>query len=435
MKKYIYVLSLVLFCLAFNSCESEDDKAATNEHFLILTSGEWLNYYKDYSGYISYIFNADGTLILTYYNYKDEEYKVQYGKFNVDKFSVVVTINNITDKYTIKQCESRKVVLWDINSNKEVVLDYLLSDDENKLLLQGKWEKLVDKIYTCLTFDKDGTYTYEQIINHSFDDEDSQTSTYKVERTQIIYNSKYGEYRHFFRILPDGKLFLKWDRTSDGIYTYLNGESEIRPKLTVDSEYFEELTKGKWIMQNHYYDNSYSSGFSVLEFTKDEKLIKTYYNKEFTIDGEYEQSFSINGDTLSGFLIRDGVVINSLSDKKLSLEGYRYGENSVFYYYDEKDFTQYLLGRWSGGWDSYPNEEVWEFNSDGTYKYNGEILEEGTYKRDFLFVEFTPTKLIEDGEEGIRDPYTYQIAINWDENWIMMFNNKGHHTNIIKKIE
>ena len=134
-------------------------------------------------------------------------------------------------------------------------------------------------------------------------------------------------------------------------------------------------------------------------------------------------------------MIRDGVVINSLSDKKLSLEGYRYGENSVFYYYDENDFTQYLLGRWSGGWNSYPNEEVWEFNSDGTYKYNGEILEEGTYKRDFLFVEFTPTKLIEDGEEGIRDPYTYQIAINWDENWIMMFNNKGHHTNIIKKIE
>ena len=417
-------LSIITIILCSTSCTREEVDKVDNALNNLLTQDEWFIFDDDGSGYTAYTFFADGNVAINKTDANDDIYQFNDGLFSLSNNKL--TIKNLTynnsETYTIRSYEATRIILE--HNGKRTIMSRYSAQKNHINDLVGSWEHYNNAIlaYHLYTFNPDGTYYEENIINHRLDTTETGTGTFKIQRTQLIFTpDKNGlsPYKFHYHFLEDGTLFFS--RLSPGhatiSYQYQpiqNGNSH-RPSLTTDSKHFKTLITGKWIE----YDK-FASGFILWEFNENEEMKQISYKKDLTTENIYSNRFSIVNDTIfTDSWINNKYIIKSINDNKLVLNTGAL-EKTLIHYTDGKQFGIQLHGKWLN--ETSLSSSFYEIRKDGTYSYlhygdGSELLEkeEGFYSVDLSFITLMPN-------EQERSAYTYQFKLNenslyWYASW------------------
>ena len=391
--KHIFFTLLLAFGVLCNVACSDSDNGAENSTLKeLLCANKW--YVFSDSEYYIYTFDSQNQLTISSYVLKDN-YENQTLTYSCSGDKIIAK----TQFDTIKEyqlLESNDHYLKMMYNNKTLILYRELSRQELENRLSGTWEN--NEIwYTCYTFNSDNTYVFEQIINHTYDEEESGPGSYR------FYDDIWIELSPNNTILPKVNCIIYFDEdwnlvlisqynNSSSVYHKITSQEEsCRPELTTDSPYYNEINGSTWLLFGKSYDrddtNGYMRGFEMLEFSGLSCTRSCVFkNKEYYTE-PYSRKFSIDGNTIT-LSSYSSLSIDVLDNGKLSLSH----SSDVYTRYDD-DYIKSFVGKWS------VEDLVLVLRSDGTYtmdvydsnqQVNVEESFNGTYSIEPGFITIDP---------------------------------------------
>ena len=384
------LLVLVLLCSV--ACSDNEDVVAENSALkALLCTNKWYEFSE--SGYKIYTFDSQNQLTISYYDLK-KNYMNETLTYSCSE-KAITTKNQYgaTTEYRLVETENHYIKLEKTSSTQ--ILYRALTSQEIVSHLSGKWENN-DVWYECYIFNTDNTYSFEQIIGNSVDEEESGPGVYSIYDDiwiEFSPNKNLPKYKHVIYFDEDWNLvFISPYSNTSSVYRKITSEDESsRPELTIDSPYYKEINGSKWILFDKMYEKSekdkYMRGFELLEFTGNVCKRTSFFKDKDIYGGPYTSRFSIVGDTIS-FSYWTDLIIEKFNNNQFSLSNYQ-GTYTRF----DNEFIQSFVGEWGAG------ELFLTLNSDGTYAMvvyeddQNSIIEEsfnGTYSIEPGFITMEP---------------------------------------------
>ena len=168
------LLVLVLLCSV--ACSDNEDVVAENSALkALLCTNKWYEFFE--SGYKIYTFDSQNQLTISYYDLK-KKYMNETLTYSCSE-KAITTKNQYgaTTEYRLVETENHYIKLEKTSSTQ--ILYRALTSQEIVSHLSGKWENN-DVWYECYIFNTDKTYSFEQIIGNSVDEEESGPGVYSI---------------------------------------------------------------------------------------------------------------------------------------------------------------------------------------------------------------------------------------------------------------